>query len=700
MAAHTLTTRSPTASTPSTAVRTEIQALRAAAVLGVLVYHLWPGRLPGGFVGVDVFFVVSGFLITDHILREVERSGTVRVVPFWARRMRRLLPASLLVLVVTALAVWWLVPDGRWAQFGGEIVASALYVENWALAAQSVDYMALSNIKSPVQHFWSLSVEEQFYVVWPLLVLLSIVLAGRRRTKPVRVIALTLGAVTVISFVLSVVVTAAQPDVAYFATYVRAWEFGAGALLALALRHRAALGGPRVSAVTSWLGFVAILVSMLTFSDRTPFPSWTALLPVIGTLAVIAAGASRSPLAPTRLFQVRPIQFVGDVSYGAYLWHWPILVLLPYLTGGPLNLPQSGAVLLSSIALGWASKRFVEDPARNLRLIARAPAWRTVLATGVAMSLVIAIAWPLAGYRVQPPASLAPSEQPACYGALATADPACGDPERIPLRYSLSSFSIDVPPQELLACEYSTPMEDYRRCDYGDLTGAGPHVALVGDSHATRLVEPIRDAVLAAGGSLSTFVVSGCAMMTNQLTGSVWGFEPVYAEQCRSISERALDAVAADPGIDTVLLTNRTRLWTSTDPSVRPLTEEMVEATISDLQAAGKRAIVVKDPPETNAVPPQSARSAVDCLAAAANVAECSLPRQATVFDDPMVAAAQARNADVIDVDAAMCTDERCEWQVGGLVVYSDDNHLSRSFARSLASRFSDDLARLGVTPY
>src|SRR5262249_35721944 len=211
-------------------VRPEIQALRAVAVSIVVAWHFWPHSLSGGFVGVDVFFAISGFLITSHLLREADRTGAVGLARFWARRARRILPAALLVLFAVAIATIIFVPQIYWTQNFDGIRASTAYVENWFLAHQAVDYLHSNDVATPVTHFWSLSAEEQFYLIWPVLILFS-ALAARLRTRR-RVIAIVLGAVTLASFVYSIYDTNADPAQAYFITPTRAWEFGLGGLLA------------------------------------------------------------------------------------------------------------------------------------------------------------------------------------------------------------------------------------------------------------------------------------------------------------------------------------------------------------------------------------------------------------------------------------------------------------------------------------
>ena len=235
----TLTAAAPTSTPPAQRARAEITALRACAVLLVVLYHLWPGRLPGGYIGVDVFFVISGFLITSHLLRESTTTGRIALARFWARRARRLLPAAYLVLAATSVAVVAWLPVSAWQQNFRQIIASTLYVQNWVLAADSVDYLASDADPAAAQHYWSLSIEEQFYLVWPLLILAATVWAARRASSPIRATWWAIGVPTVASLLFSLWITQENPPAAYFVTPARAWQFGAGGLLALFLAGRA-----------------------------------------------------------------------------------------------------------------------------------------------------------------------------------------------------------------------------------------------------------------------------------------------------------------------------------------------------------------------------------------------------------------------------------------------------------------------------
>lgn len=387
-------------------MRPEIQALRAVAIGCVVAYHFWPAVLPAGFVGVDVFFVVSGFLITGLLLRDAERFGRIRLGDFYVRRARRILPAAIVVLSASALATLLVVPRVDWRPFLQQILSSTLYVQNWHLARDSQIPKRAELESTPVQHFWSLSVEEQFYLVWPLLIILALWLAARYGHRRLLVVAI-LGASTIASFVHGVVLTEQDHNLGYFSTFARAWEFGVGGLLALAPQ----IVGERLRrtrALAMWAGLAAVAVAARTFTDAELFPGWIALLPVLGTAAVIWAGMPRAAFSLAPVAALRPVQWFGDISYSLYLWHWPIIMFTPYLTGQPSQAPVMALLLVLSIAVADASKRWIEDPFRRVgsapARVKRMPAARRVgLASGAAVVIVGLLSSGVVGYAVEKP---------------------------------------------------------------------------------------------------------------------------------------------------------------------------------------------------------------------------------------------------------------------------------------------------------
>ena len=275
--------------------RSDIQAMRALAVGLVVINHLWPLQLPGGYVGVDVFFVISGFLITSHLVREVEATGRVRLGVFYTRRARRLFPAAFLVLGASMLLTLLFLPYPRWMAAAQEVLASVFYAENWLLAANSVDYSAMTESASAVQHYWSLSVEEQFYLLWPLTLIFFAFLARGRRIPLRRVLLAGVLGVAVLFLMYSIYITGNSPEQAYFVTPARVWEFAVGAAVAVAavqLRSRA------LRNILSVAGFGLILASAATFDGSTPFPGWSALAPVLGS--ALSSSPEPAPGYPMR----------------------------------------------------------------------------------------------------------------------------------------------------------------------------------------------------------------------------------------------------------------------------------------------------------------------------------------------------------------------------------------------------------------
>lgn len=343
--------------------RPEIQALRALAIGAVVLYHFWPRLAPGGQVGVDVFFVVSGFLITGMLVREAEGSGRLALKAFYVRRARRLLPAAGVVLFTSTLVALLVVPRVHWPQLAREALGSALYAQNFVLIASDRTPGARTLDNSPLRHFWSLSVEEQIYVVWPLLIIAGLALSNRLGVPVRTTVAVALVSIAVASFLWNLRATELDGTVAYFSTAGRAWEFAVGGLLVFV-----ADSGGRVAehwrAAASWLGLALIAVALVVATDGVAFPGWVVLLPVVGTAMITWAGTSVHRWSPHRIAGAPPVQWLGDISYSLYLWHWPIVVLTPFITGVPSESWLMLLLLALALLLAWATTRWVEKPFR------------------------------------------------------------------------------------------------------------------------------------------------------------------------------------------------------------------------------------------------------------------------------------------------------------------------------------------------
>lgn len=668
-------------------LRPEIQALRAAAVLIVVLYHLWPQILTGGFVGVDVFFVISGFLITGQLLREVDSSGGIRLARFWARRARRLLPAALLVLLVSAIAVLVWVPQIFWAQFFRETVASALYVQNWVLAADSVNYLAANNVASAAQHYWSLSVEEQFYLVWPLLILAAAAIVKFRRGKNKRrTSAVVLSVVVLASLVYSIVWTAADPAAAYFITPTRAWEFGAGGLLALVPVGFLARG-ERVKPLMAWLGWALIAFAAVRYSASTPFPGYTALVPVVGTVAVIWAGAPRRWWSPTKLTGLPPVQWLGDVSYSVYLWHWPLIVVAPYVLGyTQLALVEKTTILALSILLAWLTKIWIEDPARSGQfLIARKAPWTFGVA---AAAMLVVIAPSLVGGLIiqakvdrdnQLRRQLAASP---CFGA-ASLDPAKDCTKG---RFPVLTPDPALAPQDSPGIYFTTPSclasgVEVRSCEFGN-----PHssfrVALIGDSHAAQWEPALRKIAEENGWDLQLYLKTNCAFTDARRSEA-------YAD-CAAWSHQLTRKLAVARPFDLVLTSFfAENLGLEVDTGV--LTAADAEQGFRDvwkpLIDRGTSVVAIHDTPHM-------LQSTTVCVAQHGASSSCDVPtaKALTRADLQFEATRGRRGVWGLDMTPFFCNQHVCPAVIGGVALHTDPYHMTKTYSLTLAPYLYDRL--------
>lgn len=352
----------PRRATAPRSFRPDIEGLRAVAVLVVVAYHAGLG-ISGGYVGVDVFFVISGFLITGQLVKHVEARGVAALPIFYAHRVRRLLPGAAVVVVATVVAARFWAPVLQVKDIATDAYFTTFYALNYRLAEQGTDYQHMGTSASPLQHFWSLAVEEQFYFVWPIIIVLLLTV-GRRCGRIL--VAIAIVAVIVVSARASVEITDSSAPMAYFSLQTRAWELGIGAFVAVAAGHLTRL--PRwLAGAMAWTGLACITFSAVVYTSATPFPGSAAWLPVGGTALVIVAGAGPR-VGAERLLAEPLMQCIGRISYALYLWHWPILVLAPYAVGHPLSMLERLAVIWLALASALVTFFFVEEPTRRLRV--------------------------------------------------------------------------------------------------------------------------------------------------------------------------------------------------------------------------------------------------------------------------------------------------------------------------------------------
>jgi peptidoglycan/LPS O-acetylase OafA/YrhL len=699
------------------AFRPDIQGLRAVAVVLVLAYHLWPGSVTGGFVGVDVFFVISGFLITAHLLQHPP-TGAGDLLAFWGRRIRRLLPAAFLVLAVTAVASWVLAPDTRWAANAGQIVASALYVQNWVLASNSVDYLAAAEAPTPVQHYWSLSVEEQFYLVWPILILGLFWFTRWTRLDARAVTRLTMLAVIAASLLVSITATATEPASAYFITPTRVWELAAGGLVATLPSLEAFQVSRRAVDGLAWTGLAMLLAAGVLFSGTTPFPGVAAVLPVAGTALVIFA-AARGTASPTRLLRTRPIQHLGDTSYSIYLWHWPLIMLWPYAFGA---ITPVASLLILGVTLGLATitKIFVEDAFRFAPSFQPlVPTFRFAVVGMLLVSLLggallvdaqlrvnAAIAseqdlanqlagelsnGPLPGTTIAPGTTLAPGSTGAppgptagivsCVGAAAIVRGFVSCPQDPASRMVPDPVvaSTDRSDAYRDGCWIYAPFAKLTTCKYGH---GSVRIALVGNSHAGQWLPTLEVLAKVRGWTITTFLASQC----NATDAKLEFYAAAKTAGCLAYGQWVLNQTRGK-AFDLVVTSERQSVTTQGDswPATNATAVAGYTSYLRQWSDAGTNVLVLQDTP----YPGRTLQSVPDCLAQhPTDHPACAGTPDTWRWVDPLYTAATSLGLPGISTMAVypyLCTATVCPAVIGSVVAYFDASHMTATYARSLA---------------
>jgi peptidoglycan/LPS O-acetylase OafA/YrhL len=689
--------RGSLAELPASAVRTDIQGLRAIAVLLVVAFHFEPAFVPGGYIGVDVFFVISGYLITSHLMRRPP-TGVRSIADFWGRRLRRLLPASLIVIVFTVVVGCFVLPVTQIAPLARDAVASTFYVENWNLAANAVNYLSAGVPPSPLQHYWSLGVEEQFYLVWPFLVGFLSWLAARRRSFSQNVTMIVgLAAFGLASLVVSVVWTAVQPSAAYFVTPTRLWELAAGGVLAAVVTLVGARSGLRpvpgtVRALVAWLGIAVLVAATVLENASTPFPGVAALLPVGGAVLFIAANSSGVRGAPTTVLGLRPVQFVGDASYGIYLWHFPLIVLATGAFARDLNFVDKGVILVATLLLAWLSKRFVEDPVRTNRRL-RSPLSRTFVLAAIATVVVAACSFaPVVQFgavtaRAAEQKAQSISDNAGCFGAQALVVRGCSE-RGVGLLPSPALAPQDVADAYADGCFAEKPFATVVTCTYGDPATAQHRVALVGNSHAVQWLPALQELAASRHLLITTFVASGCMP-----TGAHVLFDTQQSSDgCHAWGQKVIKATSTGKFdlVVTSVASNSDLVGVPSKEKFAPQAAGYSKA-LAVWAAADVPVLIIRDTPVPGFDVPT-------CVAEHdASLAECDGPRKEWLTPDPMITAAkQVDSPDISTVDLSdhFCDSTTCFGVAGGVIVYFDFLHVGATFIRSTAPYLAPALDR------
>ena len=615
----------------ATAKILEIQGLRALAATLVLIFHA--KFVSGGFIGVDIFYVISGFLITGLLLKEFNVTGRISLKAFYLRRSKRLLPASFLVLFVTAIFAWLVLPPISRGSIGRDLIATTLYISNYLFAWWQNDYQNLNATPSPFIHYWSLAVEEQFYIFWPLFII------ALAKLKSARKFLIGFSTVTIVTFALGVWLTIVAPIWAFYSLPTRAWELSVGALIALLPTLR------RQSRLLAILGAIALIIAALWFNERTPFPGAYALLPVIGTAALLSSiGSWPQPLK--WLATNRVSVWLGKISYPLYLWHWPVLVLPIALFARDLYLWERIGALILTIILADLTTRFVEEPLRARNFKPR----RVVLSTALAMVFAL-----LVGFGI----------------AQSTTSSILVNGKQVTLA---SIESRPTPYDDGCHLNYHESVSPL--CEFGKLDSAKT-IVLYGDSHAVQWFPALEKLATEKGFKLITLTKSACPSI-DVVRESVGAFK---MSNCAAWRENAIARItAAKP--DLIILSSFEHFVPEGDPrNVEQWWAAGSERTYQTLRPLNSQIVYLLDTPLPK-------RNIPNCLAST-SADKC--------LADSTLGLPQVAQFEIINPANWLCTNN-CPGIVRGNVAYRDASHISVATSLELSDLLWQALVAKGFS--
>jgi peptidoglycan/LPS O-acetylase OafA/YrhL len=653
-------------------------------VLLVMAYH---AGLPlrNGFLGVDVFFVISGYLITGLLVRELTTTGSISWVGFVSRRIRRLLPAATLVLVVTSVVGWFVIPGLRRRELGLDVIAAATSLANWRFAGKASDPLHLEVRQSAVQHFWSLSVEEQFYLVWPLLLIATALLWRRlgRGTPGRAALGLLLAALTVPSFAYAVWLGAQDPNRAYFLTTTRAWELGVGAALAIGLSaHRPSDPAqesrrwPWLVSGLGWCGVAAIAWSALRLPAVNGAPGAWTLVPTLGTAAVLLSGWVGHRAGPARVLGWAPMVWVGGLSYSLYLWHWPAVILTEWASGG-VTAGQKVAVVALSVVPAWLGHRFVERPVHHRQSLAHRVPLVLRLGAGVTAAAVVA------------GALLVATPSPVPTTAAAGAGWVAPDPQ-------LAGWDTPAVDGCVAGLTRATPSW----CTRG-LPGGATTVAVVGDSKVLQWLPALEQVARERGWRLRVTAKVDCAFAASDPlrlgrpypTCARWNdtvLAALRAERPALVVTSGGQLVAGQAGATTAPGPDGSGRTTTPGPDA--LRDGLAQRWRELVQSGSDVAVLADTPEAPDDLDVCTARHATDLGACAFALDARSSGSAVTVQRD----AARLAGVTLVDLTEAVCPAGTCPVAVGHVAIHRPDGYLAASFVRTLGPELGARLDAAG----
>lgn len=651
----------------------EVQGLRAIAVLMVVAYHVWFGRISGG---VDIFLLISAFLLTGQFTRKLESGRPLELAKYWAHLFKRLLPLIVVTLLMVLGAARLFLPSMAWTEIYKQSWASLFYYQNWLLAAESVDYYAADHsLASPLQHFWSLSIQGQIFILWPLIFALAVLTTKLWRIRIRPLLMLVFGAIFLVSFIFSVVTTQTQQEFAYFDTRARLWEFALGSLLALTLPYLRFNRPFRV--IMGWLGVVAMLSCGLILQVGQQFPGYMALWPTLAAAFIIIAGFTDSPYGADRFLSWKPLVKLGDSSYALYLFHWPLLVIFLIVSNRQeAGLAYGTIIIIVSMAAAAVATKFIDAPMRQNKWIGEKPR-RPI---GVIAICVLLVAGPLTGFQLQAAAqeqTLLASADKNNPGAAALRDGFVDDAESgaamLPIMESLNKQWVKLEN----ACSGNFAPSDPRveeNCRQSKVTGtAAKTIVVLGDSHAQQWMGALLPVAQKHNWQLVSVLKGGCTFGTAPA-------DDKKSKDCASYQEAAT-AYALKLHPDAVVTVSTISAADSPAESVRSSFTDAIET----FTQAGTEVVGIRD----NA---RFKSNKATCVAKN-GPDECSF-EQDTAFapKDPAADLDKIKGVHLVDLTDRFCSQGHCPAVIGNVLVYMDANHVTGDYSRSMSADFEQRL--------
>ena len=645
--------------------REEIEGLRAVAAILVAIYHIWFGNVSGG---VDVFFVVSGFLITTSLLNRYERSGKVNIFSFLTRLAKRLFPAGFTVLLITTIAcIIWL-PQVRWFETIKEIFATAFYYQNWQLANNAVDYLAENSEASPFQHFWAMSIQGQFYIIWPILLIVSIILARYIINKSVRNTFLyTLLIVFFLSFTYSIYLTNVNQPWAYFDTFTRVWEFSLGGILAILIPYISF--NNRTSFVLGWIGLFGLISCGAILKVSTVFPGYAALWPTLSAVFILIAGNRGGKYSVHRFLSLKPLMKFGGISYSFYLWHWPILIFYFIISGNDsVSLLTGSLILILSTVLAYITTKFIESPIRKSSKFESSRNSAVIASSFMIPVVLIATMWfiTIQKQNVVPAFALEHDDYP---GAMYLApDFDTSSFIEKPLIPTALQARNDIPKVYEDGCHQNQGNAEVIECEYGVTSNETYTIALVGGSHSAHWLPALEKIAEKENIKILSYTKSACRFTTQEME-----------DDCLQWNENLVE----------ILIHNKPDLvFTTADVGggkevPKGFIEQWEKLNIHDIKI-----LAIRDNPwfrfDVPTCVEENGRDSAECYVEREQA--LSSPSAWDNLNSP------PENVHYIDLSDFFCEEDLCKPVIGNVLVYRDSHHITVTYSESLAPILYEEL--------